>query len=118
MTLDNSIPTYKKLIQFLEKRCMVLEALNATSSDKQNNAKTNHQQTGKPRTFTHASVNKKLLCMFCKNSEHYIGQCGNFLELNAPDRITQAKGLNLCTNCLRDNLKVGNCFFKFKMPNV
>jgi hypothetical protein len=31
MTLDNSIriPTYKKRIQFLEKRCTVLEALNA-----------------------------------------------------------------------------------------
>jgi hypothetical protein len=91
MTLDNSIPTYKKLIQFLEKRCTVLEALNATSSDKQNNVKTNHQQTGKPRTLTDASVNKKLLCTFCKNSKHHIGQCGNFLELNAPDRNAQAK---------------------------
>jgi hypothetical protein len=114
MTLDNSIPTYKKLIQFLEKRCTVLEALNATSSDKQNNAKTNHQQTGKPRTLTHAGVNKKLLCTFCKNSEHHIGQCGNFLELNAPDRNTQAKRLNLCTNCLRDNHKVANCFSNSK----
>jgi hypothetical protein len=114
MTLDNSIPTYKKLIQFLEKRCTVLEALNATSSDKQNNAKTNHQQTGKPRTLTHAGVNKKLLCTFCKNSEHHIGQCGNFLELNAPDRNTQAKRLNLCTNCLGDNHKVANCFSNSK----
>jgi hypothetical protein len=114
MTLDNSIPTYKNLIQFLEKRCTVLEALNATSSDKQNNSKTNHQQTGKPRTLTHASVNKKLLCTFCKNSEHHIGQCGNFLELNASDRNTQAKRLNLCTNCLRDNHKVANCFSNSK----
>jgi YbbR domain-containing protein len=50
-----------------------------------NNAKTNHQQTGKPRTFTHAGVNQKLFCTFYKNSEHHIGQCGNILELDGSD---------------------------------
>lgn len=43
----------------------------------------------------------KLFCNACKGSSHTIYNCDSFLKLNISDRISEARRLRLCLNCLK-----------------
>lgn len=57
----------------------------------------------KNKVVAHASINTKNVCVFCKESNHYIQNCSKFIKLPVGDRIENIKRLKLCINCLRGN---------------
>jgi hypothetical protein len=115
-TLTDEVPTYGQTIEFLEKKCQLLESLNllhpkSNVNPNHNNAKNNMSQ--KRSTTSYVATNK-LHCTFCKNDDHTIFQCNEFTKLNVEERNAQARNLKLCLNCLRTNHFVNNCQSKFK----
>jgi hypothetical protein len=115
-TLTDEVPTYGQTIEFLERKCQLLESLNllhpkSNVNPNHNNAKNNMSQ--KRSTTSYVATNK-LHCTFCKNDDHTIFQCNEFTKLNVEERNAQARNLKLCLNCLRTNHFVNNCQSKFK----
>lgn len=87
------LPTTDLLINFLTKRCQVLEALQGSKrivSYNKNNSRVANVVTQKPS------------CKFCK-SDHPLHLCKKFLALSITDRISEISKLRLCKNCLRFN---------------
>ncbi|XP_063924727.1 uncharacterized protein LOC135138680 [Zophobas morio] len=114
LSLDKDVPTYKQFIDFLEKRCLMLESLSYMSNNKTSNeGKVYHKQNNyfnKSKTVSHITTNKKQAsCSMCKKSSHVIFQCIDFLKMSIPERIAQVKRLKLCINCLRENHQVATC---------
>ena len=114
LSLDKDVPTYKQFIDFLEKRCLMLESLSYMSNNKTSNeGKVYHKQNNyfnKSKTVSHITTNKKQAsCSMCKKSSHLIFQCIDFLKMSIPERIAQVKRLKLCINCLRENHQVATC---------
>jgi hypothetical protein len=115
-TLTDEVPTYGQTIEFLERKCQLLESLNllhpkSNVNPNHNNAKNNMSQK---RSSTSYVATNKLHCTFCKNDDHTIFQCNEFTKLNVEERNAQARNLKLCLNCLRTNHFVNNCQSKFK----
>ncbi|XP_063911926.1 uncharacterized protein LOC135128776 [Zophobas morio] len=114
LSLDKDVPTYKQFIDFLEKRCLMLESLSYMSNNKTSNeGKVYYKQNNyfnKSKTVSHITTNKKQAsCSMCKKSSHLIFQCIDFLKMSIPERIAQVKRLKLCINCLRENHQVATC---------
>lgn len=115
--LDTTLPTRAELIEFLEKKCTVLESMKQDS----NNGKFKQTpfNTGQPRkvqptihkaaySATNNSVPAKLSCHYCKQ-RHVITKCNEFLALSVEQRRKQIEKRNLCVNCFRDNHKTPDC---------
>jgi hypothetical protein len=115
-TLTAGVPTYGQTIEFLEKKCQLLESLNLLHPKSNDNPNLNNTKNNMPQkrsTASHVATNKRH-CTFCKNDDHTIFQCNEFLKLNVEERNGQARNLKLCLNCLRDNNFVNTCQSKFK----
>ncbi|XP_036150568.1 uncharacterized protein LOC118648342, partial [Monomorium pharaonis] len=107
---EREIPTLKQFMAFLHHRCEVLEApvkpVGGTSTQGRINIK---------RQGTHAATVKSQ-CNYCKE-DHLIYYCADFLKLTIPERISKARKLKLCLNCLRSTnhsaptCKSGHCKF-------
>lgn len=103
------VPTFNELIEFLTKRCQMLEAvtircISIPSNNSNNNARPLDQ--GKV-TNTHASL-ASVKCTQCKG-EHQIYQCKTFKELPVAERLNKVKSLKLCLNCLKPKHKAKEC---------
>lgn len=113
-TLTTDLPTYNQTIEFLEKKCQLLESLNSLhpkSISDQYQTKGNAPE--RRNVISHVTTNKQQ-CTFCKSNAHTITQCNDFSKLNPDERNTQARNFKLCLNCLRGNHFVNDCQSKFK----
>lgn len=107
-TLDSTTPTLEQLIDFLEKKCTVIESISQHSNNAKPIGGSDFSKT--PVQYNRAShaMSAKFVCYFCKG-RHFISQCQKFLSLSIPDRINEAKNRKWCLNCLRNNHAINNC---------
>ena len=115
-TLNKELPKLSELIEFLNKRTQLLEALNVSD---QVHIRNHYQPKSKPRgnqsnklTSCNASVtmDKKftIQCFLCKGS-HALYQCSDFLNLSVAERINKIRDLKLCLNCMKSKHSAENC---------
>lgn len=105
-------PIFQEFSTFLEKRCDLLEAMQAN-----NVSKLESRETKQPMHFNkfkretnnirahHSTIDT--VCIFC-NESHIIYNCPEFLKLSISSRGSEIKKRNLCFNCLRNNHVVKN----------
>ncbi|XP_011687034.1 PREDICTED: uncharacterized protein LOC105449476 [Wasmannia auropunctata] len=93
----NDIPTWHMLIEFLEHRCHILEAIDRkTQVQSTVSAQLKNTQS---KTAAHISTNKSF-CQICRGN-HFIFSCEQFLKMSPEARFKYAKEHKLCLNCLR-----------------
>ncbi|KYQ58858.1 hypothetical protein ALC60_02141 [Trachymyrmex zeteki] len=92
----DDIPTWHKLIEFLEHRCHILEAIDRKIQ--MQSSSTSQGKANQARSAAHLATNKALY-QICKG-EHFIFSCSQFLKLAPEDRFKSAKENKLCLNCL------------------
>jgi len=99
------------LTDFLERRCQILERLEARTKEKSvaTRVEPNKQRTKaheKPTTLANVTAAGK--CYLC-HGDHLLYRCEKFLELTVEGRIKEVRRLKLCLNCLRDDHFVKTC---------
>ncbi|XP_050523904.1 uncharacterized protein LOC126895751 [Daktulosphaira vitifoliae] len=102
------VPSVATLIDFLDTRFKILEAVESSSliNVRQNNfnsiKRDNVFKREQIRTTAMITNNNVIKCFLCK-SDHTIYKCPNFLSLSITERISKVNDLNLCKNCLRQH---------------
>lgn len=108
----SELPTLKQFIEFITRRCQMLEA---TTKVNVSNAK-GHNLRVQVSTRSQAScvATVKAKCNFCRG-EHSVYYCKEFLTLTIPQRIIEIRKRKICSNCLRSTAHstikcpAGNC---------
>ncbi|VEN60332.1 unnamed protein product [Callosobruchus maculatus] len=107
---EGNLPTMADLHVFLKKKCEVLEKLdltrNAKQTDKGKLPVPMNKRLHTSNSF--ASTGTGLKCFYC-TEPHSIFKCDSFLKLSKAERISAAKRLNLCLNCLRSSHPTWRC---------
>ncbi|CAI6372875.1 unnamed protein product [Macrosiphum euphorbiae] len=100
----DKVPTVSEIIQFLESKFKVLEAIEVAKNISvraqrpiETSAKKYYEKGSASKSFASTS---KLKCYVC-GSEHTIYKCPTFCGLDISDRIKRATELDLCKVCLR-----------------
>lgn len=100
----DKVPTVSEIIQFLESKFKVLEAIEVAKNISvraqrpiENSAKKYYEKGSASKSFASTS---KLKCFVC-GSEHTIYKCPTFCGLDISDRIKRVTELDLCKICLR-----------------
>jgi len=93
-------PTTSELITCLVSKCRALELIQSTQSMKVTTAPSRSSpSTSKASKHSYSNVANQLQCPLC-NGSHRLFKCNKFNQLTSRQRLTQAKQLNLCFNCL------------------
>ncbi|XP_050534989.1 uncharacterized protein LOC126902010 [Daktulosphaira vitifoliae] len=101
------VPSVSTLMDFLETRFKILEAVESSCSSNDKSEKRSYENYGKGKAQEKKWQNKtvmhvattKFKCYVC-NEGHPIYRCTKFLSLSANERKEQTIKLNLCENCL------------------
>ncbi|XP_065091295.1 uncharacterized protein LOC135712267 [Ochlerotatus camptorhynchus] len=98
---SKDIPSYKSMVEFLEKHCAILQSTSARrSSDFKRPFK---------NPVIHAAVSSNGNCQVCNGGTHSIEQCRRFGKMKVIDRKGIVRKLGLCLNCLRSGHFVMDC---------
>lgn len=114
----DKVPEFGQLKDFLTNHCLALENIESASNKSQNsnngsqcssknNSNFNSQNKRKLNTLV-AGFNNNL-CTLCKNANHKLYLCPQFLKKEPHDRYVYAKQNNLCLNCLSSSHMVQFC---------
>jgi hypothetical protein len=89
---DNDLVTFKKLVEFLQHKCQMLDAIG--NSKVENSRETQNKVDGKPNHLRQRTkrclLTRKQECSLCQG-KHKLFQCNQFLQLNTPDRLNAVK---------------------------
>lgn len=100
----NDLVTFKKLVEFLQHKCQMLDAIG--NSKGENSRATQNKLDGKPNQLRQRPksclLTRKQECSLCKG-KHKLFHCNQFLQLNKQDRLNAVKRVKLCLNCLGDH---------------
>jgi hypothetical protein len=101
--LKTEVPALTSLIEFLEQRCLTLEALenlnkfNVSKQPTSSKCNPNASKDTKACSATQIQVdNKQFSCYYCRNPTHTIYKCAEFLNLSHHDKIQNVNNRNLC----------------------
>ncbi|XP_018397196.1 PREDICTED: uncharacterized protein LOC108775361 [Cyphomyrmex costatus] len=97
--VDNAIPTFKELTDFLAQRCEALEATFNKSLTLRSNCESPNSSRKAKNPSSHVSTSNQV-CVHCKNN-HFIFQCEAFRKLPVEKRFEVVKNSHLCINCLK-----------------
>lgn len=100
------VPTYKQLIEFLEKRYRTvenLELVGESSTIQRNQPK--HQLS---REISSKTSNQRS-CIACNNERHSLTVCEIFLNMSQSNRSAFVNAKKLCRNCLAVNHTIEEC---------
>ena len=109
---DKEVPTYAKLISFMQKHCDDNETNTSTNtsnipvSNRNNNKSFHSISTQNQNNYMQP---KQHNCSTCKQSGHEFYNCPMFLALSIEDRQHKAMLLRLCLNCLREGHQSKSC---------
>ncbi|XP_058449083.1 uncharacterized protein LOC131429050 [Malaya genurostris] len=117
--IDQSLPAWEKLLDFLQSRCRCLEnmeqdgkslpVLGVGSRVKYNFG---DRSTTNSKSFSINTVSNKTAtiatCFLCKGT-HYLSRCEQFLQMPPSDRFIRVKGFGLCLNCFSNKHMVADC---------
>ncbi|XP_055936576.1 uncharacterized protein LOC129966191 [Argiope bruennichi] len=102
--VSSNLPTWCEFIEFLEKRCLVLENIQGSITAK---SKPQQESNKKSHSFF-VGNNSKKVCVACNKPLHPLFKCEAFLKLNPVSRLNMIKNTH-CTNCLSDSHKTNHC---------
>ncbi|KAJ8957213.1 hypothetical protein NQ318_007775 [Aromia moschata] len=110
--LKQELPIMEDINKFLKQRCELLEKLEVNKSNN-NFDKPSTRFKPKNQSNAYVNTNNKVICYYCKRP-HTIYKCETFLKHSPADRMTEARKVNLCINCLRPGhtgleCKLSNC---------
>ncbi|KAJ8962545.1 hypothetical protein NQ318_000937 [Aromia moschata] len=110
--LKQELPLMEDINKFLKQRCELLEKLEVNKSNN-NFDKPSTRFKPKNQSNAYVNTNNKVICYYCKRP-HTIYKCETFLKHSPADRMTEARKVNLCINCLRPGhtgleCKLSNC---------
>ncbi|XP_065078247.1 uncharacterized protein LOC135701392 [Ochlerotatus camptorhynchus] len=112
-------PTFEELLEFLKKRCEVIETCSAFVKKPVNEPKKEVQRSvpisTKLKTLYTSTTDKK--CAKC-SSEHNTYQCEEFKNMSVKDRRELVQKAKLCFNCLRPFHSVKSCTSKSVCHNT
>ncbi|XP_062556775.1 uncharacterized protein LOC134221602 [Armigeres subalbatus] len=98
---SKDIPSYKPMVEFLEKHCAILQSTSARrSSDFKKPLKSQ---------VVHAAVSSNGGCQVCNGGAHSIEQCRRFGKMKVIDRKVIVRKFGLCLQCLRSGHFVADC---------
>jgi len=97
----NEISTAEKLLEFLQNRFLVLEAIESSNSDIVQQVSSTVTKRWPNKSTAHVSTNE-IKCFNCAGA-HTIYRCPSFLALSVNDRIKKIDALKLCKICLRSH---------------
>lgn len=100
---DANMPDLKSLLDFLSKRCQVLEAIHNCKYS--SSLTSNGSQKSFAKSKGNVSVNiatSDLVCPQCKGN-HYLYHCDTFGKLPIEKRLQTVRKAHLCSNCLRSS---------------
>lgn len=95
-----TLPTMTEFMEFLNKRCSILETLVSPNKPKDNSL-LDIKTHKKSMSLTAQSTGDKQ-CPLCKN-QHWLYACPSFRKLSSQDRLRESKRLKVCLNCLRSH---------------
>lgn len=98
---SKDIPTYQRMVEFLENHCSILQSTSARKSS-------DFKRPVKP-PVVHAAVSPSGNCQICNGGAHSIEQCRRFGKMKVIDRKATVRRLGLCLNCLRPGHYVMDC---------
>ncbi|KAG5865590.1 hypothetical protein JTB14_012533 [Gonioctena quinquepunctata] len=109
-TLNNSFEFLKIIIDTLSE--IANQSINSVSSQKnvknmQYNPSSCQNRDNVRRNFF--INNQSKMCYFCKEPNHYMYTCIDFLKLDVPRQISEMNELNQCKNCLRPRHAQNEC---------
>jgi len=95
-------PTTLELINFMETRCRTLELIQTTHSMKAATAPSRPSMLmgQKVSKLAYSNVATQAQFPVC-NGSHRLFKCDKFIKMQPKQRLTQAKELGLCFNCLQ-----------------
>ncbi|XP_054709666.1 uncharacterized protein LOC129219330 [Uloborus diversus] len=93
---DKEVPDFDALLEFLERRCQILNSISANISCKS-------------KSFIVKSNNISKICVACKTQTHQLYHCDKFKAMKLSERIDLVKKYRLCFNCLSDRHLVSQC---------
>lgn len=113
--LRDDLPSVQSMMEFLGKRCQMLESVENAKLliFKQNDSNYSSTKTSKFGTSKKGAstflTTYKMKCYLCQQP-HPIYKCTVFLALDIPSRISKINELKLCSNCLkRSDHQVKQC---------
>ncbi|XP_037931454.1 uncharacterized protein LOC119666243 [Teleopsis dalmanni] len=107
----DAIPTWDQMADFLDKRCKTLEHVDyATKFSAHNKTKQINLHPIARKVFI--ATNSKG-CTFCESDDHFIYSCCQFTNLSPKLRLTEARKLSLCLNCLKKGHQLKQCKSSF-----
>ncbi|XP_062704253.1 uncharacterized protein LOC109622039 [Aedes albopictus] len=110
--VDNENPTFEELMEFVKKRCEMLETCSAFSKKATGEVLRKEQSKvseKKVKALVAMTTDKK--CAKC-SSEHATFVCEEFKKMNLKERRGFAQEANLCFNCLRASHSAKSCLSK------
>ncbi|XP_062538799.1 uncharacterized protein LOC134207095 [Armigeres subalbatus] len=106
-------PSFTTLVDFLEKRTRVLEAVQSNSSKV---GSIQPKVQGKRERLTvHASTESGRIdptCQCC-GEQHYLVRCAKFLNFGLKEKLDFVNSKRLCSNCFKNGHWVRDCNSKF-----
>ncbi|XP_036322256.1 uncharacterized protein LOC118736269 [Rhagoletis pomonella] len=105
----NSLPTWTSTATFLEKRCRMLENVEATVPAASSTSVGGKRSPRGNSSSRKALVTSSSLCSFYGSTSHWIYGCSQFRDLSPASRYKEAKRLQLCLNCLHQGHTLNKC---------
>ncbi|XP_072398174.1 uncharacterized protein [Diabrotica undecimpunctata] len=96
----NELPTIDEFLNFIEKKCKILENLIFEES------------VYKSKPSLHISINNRdtsFKCFVCNSNSHKVYSCQQFLNLSAQERMQKVKNKGFCLNCLASGHMSNSC---------
>nr|CAI5845597.1 unnamed protein product [Callosobruchus analis] len=93
-------PTIEQLREFLIDRADFLQTMESKSHERGTEFAETKNNANNRSGHTRGLLSENVVCTLCKKS-HSISNCSAFSKLNVNERISKAKYLRLCLNCLK-----------------
>ncbi|XP_072395156.1 uncharacterized protein [Diabrotica undecimpunctata] len=97
----NELPTIDEFLNFIEKKCKILE-----------NLIFEEKTVYKSKPSLHISINNRdtsFKCFVCNSNSHKVYSCQQFLNLSAQERMQKVKNKGFCLNCLASGHMSNSC---------
>lgn len=98
---SNELPTFAKLLEFLENRFRILEF-----SPYQSQQSSQNKIRTKVQTFHSSAVST---CRACHGPQHALRLCPTFIEMSPPQRLNHVTKSKLCKNCFAFSHQTQTC---------
>ncbi|XP_055603791.1 uncharacterized protein LOC129752026 [Uranotaenia lowii] len=111
-SLEN--PSFKDLVNFLERRTRVLEAVSSNSSDFSSIQPRSNFKRNPVGVHVGAEDAKQQLTCVCCGQSHYMSQCERFIKMSLKEKLDFINTKRLCSSCLKGGHWARNCNSKFR----